>query len=349
MLTESELRNFVARAGSQGYTVFAPRKRGGKVYLEEVGDADEVELGHVLTVNGAKDILLPRFEPLADFRLGDVRVDALEERFARVIFATRPCDAAALVILDAILLDPVRDARYARRREETVIVTLACSNADGACFCASMGYGPHDETGSDVILLPSGGSYIVRALTGKGKALLDKVGIPADEGGEPDSPPELKRKVHTGGIKEWLDENFESDRWKDASINCISCGTCYYLCPTCHCFDITDEAGVARGRRYRIWDCCSFSDFTRMAGHQPRVGRHARYRQRIMHKFKYTVDNVNLTACVGDGRCIRHCPVGVDIGEVLEGLPEGSARSRGSGEDRGSGGDRGIGEERGEG
>jgi ferredoxin len=329
MLKESDLGNLITGARSAGYTVYAPQKREGKVYLEEIDDAGALEIGHVVTVNGTKDILLPRCEALANFQMGDVSVDSVEGPSAkRILFATRPCDAAALVILDAILLDPVRDSRYARNREETTVVTVACSRADSACFCTSMGYGPHDETGSDVILIPSGGSYIVRGLTDRGKALLSELGIAADDGGEPDAPPELARTVNTEGIKEWLDENFESEKWNDASINCISCGTCYYLCPTCHCFDITDEAGIARGRRYRIWDCCSFADFTKMAGHQPRVGRHARYRQRIMHKFKYTVDNVNLTACVGDGRCIRHCPVGVDIGEILEELPAGGAGGR---------------------
>jgi sulfhydrogenase subunit beta (sulfur reductase) len=324
MLSKSELGGFIAGAKGAGYLVYAPQKREGKVYLEEIADPDDLVIDHVLTVNGVKDILLPRCEPLAEFNLYEVRVDAVEAPAARrVLFATRPCDAASLVILDAILLDPARDTRYARMREETVIVTVACSRADSACFCTSMGYGPHDETGSDVILLPAGGAYMVRALTGKGESLIRELGIAEDGDGETDSPPELARRVGTDGLKDWLDENFDSGKWHDVSINCISCGTCYYLCPTCHCFDIVDEAGVSKGCRYRIWDCCSFSDFTRMAGHQPRVGRHARYRQRIMHKFKYTVDNVNLTACVGDGRCIRHCPVGVDIGEILESLPAG--------------------------
>lgn len=331
MISRSDLSNLLTGANSAGYKVYAPAKREGKVYLEQVSAAAALELDHVVTVNGIKDILLPRCEPLADFHLEEVSVKALDDPPARVVvFATRPCDAASLVILDAILLDPVRDARYARNREETVIVTVACSRADDACFCTSMGYGPHDETGSDVILLPAGESYIIRALTERGKAFLAEVGVEPDAGGEPDSPPVLTRKVNTEGLKDWLDKNFDSENWRHASINCISCGACYYLCPTCHCFDITDEAGVSKGRRYRIWDCCSFSDFTKMAGHQPRVGRHARYRQRIMHKFKYTVDNVNLTACVGDGRCIRHCPVGVDIGEILEGLPAGAA----AGEDK---------------
>jgi len=330
MVSKSDLSSVIARAVSAGYEVYAPGKRNGKVYLEKADDGASPELDHVITVNGVKDILLPRCEPLADFNLTDVSIESIDAPAAgRVLLATRPCDAASLVILDAILLDPARDTRYARMREETVVVTVACSRADAACFCTSMGYGPHDETGSDVILLPAGDSYLVRPLTEKGKAFIGEVGLEADAGGEPDSPPQLTRTVRTEGLKAWLDENFESEKWRDVSINCIGCGACYYLCPTCHCFDITDEAGVARGRRYRIWDCCSFADFTKMAGHQPRVGRHARYRQRIMHKFKYTVDNVNLTACVGDGRCIRHCPVGVDIGEILESLPEGGAARRG--------------------
>jgi sulfhydrogenase subunit beta (sulfur reductase) len=330
MLSKSELSDFIRAAMAAGFEVHAPRKREGKTYLEMISDAAEVELDHVVTVNGPKDILLPRCEPLADFQTTEVSLDPVEDAPARrLLFATRPCDAASLLILDAILLDPVRDTRYAERRSQTTVVTVACSRADGACFCESMGYGPHDETGSDVILLPSGQSYLVKAVTDKGKALLAELGIKTDAGGEPDSPPVLTRKVDTEGLKSWLDANFASDRWNDVSINCISCGTCYYLCPTCHCFDIVDEAGVSKGRRYRIWDCCSFSGFTKMAGHQPRVGRHARYRQRIMHKFKYTVDNANVTACVGDGRCIRHCPAGVDIGEILESLHAGERPERG--------------------
>ena len=322
MIAKSDLARLVSRGVSAGYRVYAPVKREQKVYMEETVDGSALELDHVVTVNGVKDIMLPRCEALARFRVDEISVQPIEEPAGkRLIFGGRPCDAASLVILDPILMDPVRDSRYARKREETTIVTVACSRADGACFCESMGYGPHDETGSDVIFLPSGDSYLVRALSDKGRALLSELGLEADAGGEPDAPPQLTRKVSTEGLKDWLDRNFESEKWRDVSINCISCGTCYYLCPTCHCFDITDEAGVSKGERYRIWDCCSFSGFTQMAGHQPRVGRHARYRQRIMHKFKYTVDNVDLVACVGDGRCIRHCPVGVDIGEILEKLP----------------------------
>ena len=330
MLRKSDLARLIDTAIAKDYKVHAPQARGDKVYLEEMEDSGSLEIDHVITVNGVKDIMLPRFEGLAGLRLDDTGVEPLygiPEK--RVVIGTRPCDAASLRILDAILLDPVRDTRYASRREETVVVTVACSRADSACFCSSVGCGPHDETGSDVILLPSGGSYIVKALTGKGRSLLEDLGGQGDQGGQADRPPRLVRQLNIGGLKEWLDGNFESDKWREVSLNCISCGICYYLCPTCHCFDIVDEAGVSRGERYRIWDCCSFSHFTEMAGYQPRVGRHARYRQRIMHKFKYTVDNANLVACVGDGRCIRHCPAGVDMGEILEKLVE--SRPKGGG------------------
>jgi ferredoxin len=239
-----------------------------------------------------------------------------------LIFGGRPCDAAGMDILNPILIGEVKDTRYADRRRRTVIMTVACARCDGACFCTSMGYGPHDATGSDILVLPKDGDFILRAVTEKGRHFIDEIGASESGDVEADRPPVPEREVQTDGLKAWLDSNFDDPKWRHVSENCISCGTCYYLCPTCHCFDIVDEAGISRGERLRIWDCCSFSGFTRMASHQPRVGRHARYRQRIMHKFKYTVDNVDRVACVGDGRCIRHCPTGVDICEILETLPK---------------------------
>lgn len=322
MITREELLRAVAKARAGGYTVFAPVARDGLVLIDRVDDPATIDFDHVLTVNGLKDVLLPRSECLAGLRLDETAVNPVEDQGGPVvIFASRPCDAAGLDILDSILLGSINDLRYRKRRERTTVVTLACSRCDDACFCTSVGYGPHDPTGSDVLLLPAGDRLAVRGLTAKGRAFLEAVGV-ADDGdaGVADRPPEVKGTVDTEALKTWLDANFDSERWRTVSENCVSCGTCYYLCPTCHCFDIVDEVGLSRGERKRIWDCCSFPGFTRMAGHQPRVGRHARYRQRVMHKFSYCPENVGRVACVGDGRCIRHCPYGVDIREVIEKL-----------------------------
>jgi len=322
MISREDLVTLVRDGARKGYRVYAPVEQEAGVLISAIEGPDEIAFDHVLTVNTLKDVMLPRCESLARFDLDKQEITPVSDDGGRIlILGTRPCDAAGLAILDRILAGQVRDTRYADRRDRSVIVTVACSAADEACFCSSMGYGPHDTTGSDVIALPSDGRFIIRAVTEKGAAFLREMGLEPDEGGQPDTPPELKRTVETRGLKEWLDENFSSARWRTVSENCVSCGTCYYLCPTCHCFDIADEAGVSRGERLRIWDCCSFSGFTKMASHQPRVGKHARYRQRVMHKFKYCVDNVETVACVGDGRCIRYCPYGVDICEILEALP----------------------------
>jgi sulfhydrogenase subunit beta (sulfur reductase) len=323
MVSKQELLRAIDEARAKGYQVFGPVRRDGLVLLERVDDASSLDFDHVLTVNSLKDVLLPRNEVLANLELDTMRLATVEDDDAPIIiFGSRPCDAAGIGILDSILLGSISDARYQKRRERTTLVTLACSRCDDACFCTSMGYGPHDATSSDVLVLPAAGRFAVRAISAKGRSLLESIGLKADSGGTEgiDKPPELVRKLDAADLKAWLDENFASERWHAISENCVSCGTCYYLCPTCHCFDITDEAGLSRGERLRIWDCCSFAGFTKMAGHQPRVGRHARYRQRIMHKFSYCPTNSGKVACVGDGRCIRHCPYGVDICEAIEQL-----------------------------
>jgi sulfhydrogenase subunit beta (sulfur reductase) len=322
MISRQDIARAIEGAKAKGYAIFAPVLRDGLVLLDGVEDAGAIDLDHVLTVNGIKDVLLPRNERIAGLELDRAAVVHDEDEGQPIlIFGSRPCDAAGVAILDSILLGSINDLRYRKRRERATIVTLACSRCDDACFCASMGYGPHDPTASDVLLLPAGDQFVVKAISARGKAWLESVGLREDtDAGGADPPPEIKRKVNTEGLKAWLDGNFASDRWRTVSENCVSCGTCYFLCPTCHCFDITDEVSLSRGERVRIWDCCSFANFTKMAGHQPRVGRHARYRQRVMHKFSYCPDNSGKVACVGDGRCIRHCPYGVDICEVIENL-----------------------------
>ncbi|HVP58274.1 MAG TPA: 4Fe-4S dicluster domain-containing protein [bacterium] len=320
MIDKHDMVKTIEAARAKGFLVYGPTRQDGLALLAEIADPNAIVFDHVLTVNTLKDVLLPRCERLARLDLeGGSVVAAKDQDRPILVFGSRPCDAAGVAILDAILLGQVRDARYGERRSQTTIMTIACSKCDDACFCTSMGYGPHDPTGSDVLLVPDGDRYSVRALSDKGRTLLRALGLSEDAGGG-SAPPSLSRKLETGGLKAWLDANFDHQVWRDISENCAGCGTCYYLCPTCHCFDIADEAGIARGERLRIWDCCSFSDFTKMAAHQPRRGRHARYRQRVMHKFAYCPDNVGKVACVGDGRCIRHCPYGVDICEAISKL-----------------------------
>ena len=116
-----------------------------------------------------------------------------------------------------------------------------------------------------------------------------------------------------------LDVNFEHPFWNTIHQKCLACGTCTYLCPTCHCFDISDEVKKNDGIRLRNWDSCMFPLFTKeTSGHNPRTSQKERWRQRAMHKFKYFVDNFNAIACVGCGRCVMYCPVNIDIRKIVE-------------------------------
>ncbi len=115
--------------------------------------------------------------------------------------------------------------------------------------------------------------------------------------------------------------------WGDLTETCLGCGVCTYLCPTCHCFDICDEAATAAGERIRVWDSCQFPLFTQEAsGANPRPSGKERFRQRIMHKFSYLPKERDMAGCVGCGRCVAECPVNLDIREVLEKLSQAEAR-----------------------
>jgi len=124
--------------------------------------------------------------------------------------------------------------------------------------------------------------------------------------------------VDLARVKAWLDANFESPIWEEVATRCAGCGACAFLCPTCHCFDIVDEGSERAGTRRKNWDACGFGKFTGHAsGHNPRDLQNKRYRNRFMHKFKYYHDKFGQTLCTGCGRCVRACPVGVDIAAIL--------------------------------
>ena len=155
----------------------------------------------------------------------------------------------------------------------------------------------------------------------KGAKFISQLGDvvkPAPAGTNLPTPPEVNPKFDPEKIKTWLDENFENDFWTDISLKCLGCGACSFLCPTCHCFDIVDEANWHAGQRRRNWDCCSHPMFTKHAsGHNPRPDQASRCRQRVMHKFKYFPERFEQIACVGCGRCARACCVGQNLVSIL--------------------------------
>ena len=256
----------------------------------------------------------------------DVEAEANVEAPPTLIFGARPCDARALLVFDAVFSDGQwQDPYYKALREATTIVSVVCTQPERTCFCTSVGGGPADTAGADMILTPVTGGYFAESLTDKGAVVIeDEVFAPGDDR-EPEAREvckkvALERELQLDGIAQRLPELFTSDFWESVSAKCISCGACTYLCPTCYCFNITDERAGAEGERIRTWDSCMFYQYTLEAsGHNPRPTKAERYRNRIGHKFSYHPTTYEgMYGCCGCGRCIKRCPVSLDIRQVLE-------------------------------
>jgi sulfhydrogenase subunit beta (sulfur reductase) len=327
----------------QDSVVFAPVARDGLLILGRVESSLDLALGHGNTVNSAKDALFPQAERLFTFRRGatGVTIDGPSgtERDL-VLFGIRPCDARGLLLLDGVFGKGAPDPYYAEKRARTTVITAACDTPDPVCFCLAVGGGPCSTEGSDLLFTDLGDRYLFEAGSRKGVALLRGKAFEDADGEAVEAASLVKREAEgfmdrpsLGGIigadvplEKRLEGLFDDPLWNDFSETCIECGICTYLCPTCYCFDICDEAGPSTGERIRIWDSCQFPLFTGQAsGFNPRPTSKERFRQRIMHKFCHLPKSGNLIGCVGCGRCVTECPVNLDIREVIEKLSQAVA------------------------
>ena len=315
----------------QEYELFAPVKRKGIIGFEAVDSADKVILDYANTVNSAKEAILPQAEVLLSYTSngdsGGVSVP-LDKAKTRVIFGIRPCDARSVVFLDKVFTNGnSQDPYYQSRRKDMVLVSIGCSKPRMTCFCTSVGGSPMSTEGSDLMLVDIGDEYAVQVITEKGEKLLAK-GNFSDADEEQlsrmrktiaDAEKTIEPEISVEGLKDKLDALFNDPIWDSLTEKCLSCGVCTFLCPTCYCFDIVDETNKEKGKRIRIWDSCQFPLFTLQAsGVNPRPTSKERYRQRIMHKFSYCLDNYGELGCVGCGRCVSQCPVNLDIRTVLK-------------------------------
>jgi sulfhydrogenase subunit beta (sulfur reductase) len=248
-----------------------------------------------------------------------------------VIFGCRPCDAMGFTVYDRVYIESNGpDPNYKGRRENTIIITLSCPEPSSGCFCTALGSGPAEKQGSDVMITIIEKGFFLEPVSEKGKEILKIAGV--EDGSQyVEEAFEKQEKVHNAVKKpfpsishiEVSRERFDLDEfWHQAVSKCISCGACTFLCPTCYCFNFTDEQTLEKGERIRSWDACMFYHFTLEAsGHNPRATKFLRYKNRVGHKFLFYPEKYNgVIACCGCGRCIRHCPVSVDISKIVSQL-----------------------------
>ena len=344
-LGENELRGWLDGMLEQGKRVVAPVERDGLRLFRPLTSGNEASLDPGKTRWSPKEFLFPRTEALYSYTLGKggpvLDDPPLPER-PQVLMGLRCCDAAGLVRLDDVFLKgPVRDPLYARRRELTTIVAFACDEAGPECFCTAVGGSPMGTEGVDLLVLPFGDLWLVRPVTDNGRGLVPEgwtEASPADWSLAKEQVQQVAKQIDRAPVPEGLaaalEERFDNPVWNEVSRRCLSCSICAYVCPSCSCFDVHHEGNAWGGREFRCWDACTHALFTHHAsGHNPRDGSDARYRQRTLHKFAYLAEGEDdVVRCVGCGRCIAMCPVGIDIHDavrqVLTASGEGDADDR---------------------
>ncbi len=353
VVAREDLQQLLDALADQGYQVLGPRVRDGAIQYDELSSvadlpigwtdrqdgghyrlekrSDEALFGYVVGPSSWKRFLHPPTVTLWRSRRteeGFELVESPQEHPRYAFFGVRPCELHAIQIQDRVFLQgPYVDPIYRSRRAGLFLVAVNCGQAGGTCFCTSMGTGPRARKGFDLALteLLDGErhDFVVEVGSPAGAEVMAQVvhrpATPEDrarvEEIEAETSRQMGRQMETAGLKELLYANLEHPRWEEVAARCLTCANCTMVCPTCFCTtveDVTDLTGQEAERR-RIWDSCFTMEFSYMHGGSVRSSARSRYRQWMTHKLATWQDQFDVIGCVGCGRCITWCPVGIDI------------------------------------
>jgi sulfhydrogenase subunit beta (sulfur reductase) len=331
-ISDNNLQKLLQIMVSSDCMLVAPVRSGESIRFCEITDPVSICTDYIQTSMSAKHLVFPPKETLFGYQkkpneitISDFQYDKIPDV---ILWGARPCDAAGFASLSAVFNWDIRDEIFNKRLEKLTIISLSCTNHDEYCFCTSVNGGPGNTAGSDILITPMGnGENRAEMITKKGIDLLGKYeGL--FESRKPQGEKETRltkidRRPDASDIKNRIENLFENEIWKQQSERCLGCGACAYVCPACACFDIQDEKHGNSGSRMRCWDSCGYRLFTlHTSGHNPRQTQDQRWRQRIMHKFSYMPDRLNVLGCTGCGRCSRACPVDMNLVEHLSSLME---------------------------
>jgi len=345
---------------AEGYRVIGPTVQDGAIVLRELRSAaelpfgwgvqsepggyrlrrrdDQAAFGHSAGPQSWKQFLHPPRERLwsaertsgGGFELSDQADDDEPPRYA--FLGVRPCDLRAIAIQDRVLAQP--GSRYAARRARLFIVAVNCTEPGETCFCASMGTGPGADAGYDLALTElldqRGHRFLVQAGSAPGASILGKLrGERADDATVRTAQSAVEaaagrmgRQMPDGDLRELMADSSQAARWDDVAARCLTCGNCTMACPTCFCTSVEDTTDLTgdHAERWERWDSCFDLDFSYLHGGSIRRSASSRYRQWLTHKLGTWHDQFGSSGCVGCGRCIVWCPVGIDLTEEVRAL-----------------------------
>ncbi len=318
-----------------GYT---DEQDGGMYRLKK--RTDHAVFGYVVGPHSWKKFLFPPVMRLWQARREGSGFDVIPENDEAPKFAflgARSCELHAISIQDKVFMRAeFTDPTYQSRRNDLCIIAINCGQAGGTCFCTSMGTGPKVNSDFDLALTEVLGKnlhfFVVEVGSQLGSELLQT--IPHREASPDDiqlaedivanTAEHMGRSMDTTGIKDLLYRNLNHQRWDDVASRCLTCSNCTMVCPTCFCTtveDVTDLTGE-HAERWRKWDSCFTMDFSYIYGGSIRASTKSRYRQWMTHKLASWIDQFGTSGCVGCGRCITWCPVGIDITEEVHAIRE---------------------------
>jgi sulfhydrogenase subunit beta (sulfur reductase) len=342
----------------RGYELIGPTVRDGAIVFDRIAGTDDLPQGvgaeqgpgtyrlragdtrHTFGFAHGPDsairFLFPAREVLSQATRedGHLRTESVEPEGHRYAFVgLRSCDLHAIQIQDRVFLGgAVTDSRYGQRRRDAFFVGVNCEEPGGTCFCASTDTGPGCTVGFDLALTELDDGFVVEAGTVEGGDVLTSVGSrEATEQEEKDAAnvslraaEKMGRELDTSDMPGLLYRNREHPRWKSIADACLACGNCTAVCPTCFCHDVVDSTDLlsTTATRTREWASCFSEEFGHTAGHDVRTTREARYRQWLAHKFASWIDQFGTSGCVGCGRCITWCPIGIDITKEIAAIRE---------------------------
>ncbi len=323
---------------AENHEIYGPIERDGVIVFDRIARANE--MAHYIGSNmlPLKYFLHKPMETIfyvkkaKDFEVKEAEVAETKQ----VLFAVHSCDVNAMLYLDKVFTGDFYDPYYAKRRENTFIVALNCTEIAENCLCTSVGAGPYlEDEGFDLLLTNLGDRYTMKIGSEKGRAVVRRMGLRMATMEELD----LKNRkiqiaidqmpkdkfIDTRDLPEILNREFDNPYWEKVKDDCLSCGNCTMVCPTCYCYDVIDKVDLSLSNieRGRVWDSCQLLEFASVHGGNFRKERSARIKQWVYHKLNYSREQYNSWGCVGCGRCIVACPAEIDLTEIIREIRKG--------------------------
>lgn len=335
LIQKEEIRDLL-KAAAKNWRVYAPQKNsGGDVWFDVFDEAREITLEDVDTVISPKDIFFPQLETCLEFKNDAIR--QVRESTPKLLWGVRPCDLKGIVFADNFFKRNFEDIYYLSRIKNRLIVAIGCLKPPRPkyCFCTSAKTGPFADAGYDLQLVDMGDAYLIEVGSETGKEFLknfakffkkycgdtDKViaQIKSKAAGSLELKVDFQKALNLMASDDFIPE----ENYKRIGERCIYCGGCLYVCPTCTCFNVFDNAGKEKGERLRNWDACVFEGYSREAsGHNPRGEKWLRTARRYEHKLKFDYAATGMSGCIACGRCLASCPVDIGISKFIQEITE---------------------------